>query len=380
MDLVRPLGLAGIRCGVVARPGSRIRYSRFTDAVVEWADPWSEPEVLLDRLLRFAGEQPEPPVLFYEGDWDLLLVSRFRERLGEAFRFVVPDAGLVEDLVDKDRFRELAGRLELPVPRSVRIAAQDAAPTDLGLRFPLVIKPLTRQVETWGAIGAGAKAVHAQTAADLRGVWERLADANLDVLAQELIPGPESLIESYHVYVDEDAEVVGEFTGRKIRTYPQEYGFSSALETTESRSVAELGRELVRRLDLRGVAKLDFKRDAEGRLYLLEVNPRFNLWHHPGAKAGVNLPALVYGDLSGAPRGTPTRARAGVRWCQLRRDARAAGVAGTPLVRWLPWALRCEAKSAIAWDDPKPLVQGTLWRLARRPVALASRLRRVGSR
>ena len=44
-------------------------------------------------------------------------------------------------------------------------------------------------------------------------------------------------------------------------------------------------------LGLRGVAKLDFKRTAAGELVLLEVNPRFNLWHLPGAVAGVNLPA-----------------------------------------------------------------------------------------
>ena len=56
----------------------------------------------------------------------------------------------------------------------------------------------------------------------------------------------------------------------------------------------ELGRTLVQRLGLRGVAKFDFKRAADGRLFLLEVNPRFNLWHHPGALAGVNLPALVF--------------------------------------------------------------------------------------
>src|SRR5215470_19812901 len=40
---------------------------------------------------------------------------------------------------------------------------------------------------------------------------------------------------------------------------------------------------------LTGVAKPDFKRAPDGRLLLLEINPRFNLWHHLGAVAGVNL-------------------------------------------------------------------------------------------
>src|SRR5438552_14967871 len=95
MDLVRPLGLAGIRCAVVARPGDAIRYSRFTTTVLPWADPGSEPERLLDLLMRFGESQSARPVLYYEGDWDLLLVSRERERLRRVFRFVVPGAELV---------------------------------------------------------------------------------------------------------------------------------------------------------------------------------------------------------------------------------------------------------------------------------------------
>ena len=120
MDLVRPLGLAGIRCVVAARPGAPPRFSRFTAARLEWSDPWRHPDVLAGTLLAFGAAQPEPPVLFYEEDGDLLFISRWREALARAFRFVVPDATLVEDLVDKERFQRLAAALNLPVPRARR--------------------------------------------------------------------------------------------------------------------------------------------------------------------------------------------------------------------------------------------------------------------
>jgi predicted ATP-grasp superfamily ATP-dependent carboligase len=162
-------------------------------------------------------------------------------------------------------------------------------------------------------------------------------------------------MESYHAYVDERGNTVGEFVGRKIRTLPAAYGDSTALETTDAADVLALGRTLLRRLKLRGVAKLDFKRGPDGRLHLLEVNPRFNLWHHLGAVAGVNLPALVYGDLVGWPRPIGGQAQPGFRWCKPWKDAAAARAAGMSLGRWVPWALRCEAKSGVAWDDPLPL-------------------------
>jgi D-aspartate ligase len=368
MDLVRPLGLAGIGCAVVAHPGQVTRHSRFTRAVVEWADPWTESEILLDRLMRFGAAEAEQPALFSEGDWDLLLVSRNRERLRGAFRFVVPDAQLVEDLVDKRRFQALSDRLDLPVPESRQVTPSRAKPVDLGLRFPVVVKPVTRQMATWGPIAGRAKALRADTPRALNAIWPRLADGGFDVVVQSLVPGPETGVESYHVYVDESGEVVGEFTGRKIRTYPAAYGFSTALEITDAPDVGRLGRELVGRLGLCGVAKFDFKRDPTGKLRLLEVNPRFNLWHHPGARAGVNLPALVYRDLMGLPRGPVRRARPGVRWVH-HHDARAAGEAGIPLRRWVPWALSAEAKSAVSLDDPMPLVHRLLSRLAGRFLA-----------
>lgn len=360
MDVVRPLGIAGIRCAVVAGPGDLTRWSRHTVATIRWADPWLEPERLLERLVAFGGRQPVPPTLFYEGDWDLLMISRARERLRSRFRFVIPDAELVEELVDKERFGELAKRLHLPVPPSRRLLRSDPLDADLGIGFPLIVKPLTRQRAEWTPIAGQAKAVVIRAPADLRALRSRLLENGVEALAQRAVLGPETRIESYHAYVDDAGTIVGEFTGRKLRTYPPGQGFTTALVITREADVLAQGREILDRMQLRGVAKLDFKRDDSGRLWLLEVNPRFNLWHHAGAKAGVNLPALVYRDLNGLARMPPVAARSGVRWVYHRHDARAARSAGITLRRWLPWAVTCEAKSGVALDDPMPFLRGLL--------------------
>ena len=360
MDLVRPLGLAGISSAVVVPPDDVAVHSRFTRAVIPLADPVREPDRLLTRLMAFAAGQAEPPVLIYGQDSDVLFVSRRRDELRRGFRFAVADAELVEDLLDKARFAALAERLELPVPACAFVAATSVAPNDLGLRVPVVVKPVARGRGDWHAVAHGAKALGADTPEQLRRLWPRLAGQGLEVMVQELVPGPESCVESYHVYVDSTGAIAGEFAGRKIRTVPPAYGETTALEITVAEDVLRLGRELTERIGLRGVAKFDFKRDPGGRLQLLEVNPRFNLWHHPGARAGVNLPELVYRDLTGLPRPVPRAARAGVRWVYHAHDARAAHRAGIAMRRWIPWALSSEAKSALALDDPLPAVMGIL--------------------
>jgi predicted ATP-grasp superfamily ATP-dependent carboligase len=367
MDLVRPLGLAGIGCAVVAPAGSPPTHSRFTRATIPWGDFWGGGEELVEALVRFGSAQPEPPVLFYQEDSQLLLVSRHRDRLARAFRFAIADAELVEDLVDKGRFQALAERLGLPVPATRRVRpAADSDPADLGgLRFPVVIKPLTRD-SRWSAIGGAGKAVHAETPEALRDLWPRLAAAGGELLVQELIPGPETRIESYHAYVDERGEVVAEFTGRKIRTLPPSFGHSTAVEISDAADVAALGQTLAERLGLRGVAKFDFKRAPDGALHLLEVNPRFNLWHHLGAVAGVNLPALVHADMAGSPRPAVSPARAGATWCRPADDWRAARASGVPLSSWLPWMLRCDANATVDRRDPMPLLNGELYQRVRR--------------
>jgi predicted ATP-grasp superfamily ATP-dependent carboligase len=365
LDLVRALGLVGISSAVVSPPGDFARYSRHTKVRIDSVDASREPHTLIERLLRFGSEQPSPPVLYYDGDFKLLAISRGRAALAQAFRFVLPEPGLAEDLVDKSRFAALVERLALPVPPAVRVSPDGNAPvTDL--RFPLVIKPLTRQNDSWEPLARG-KAIEVESPPELRKLWPRLREAGLGVLLQELIPGPETLVESYHAYIDVEGETAGEFTGRKIRTYPTRYGYSTALEITFEHDVVDAGREILSRLEFRGVAKLDFKRHPDdGRLYLLEVNPRFNIWHHPGAKAGVNLPEIVYRDLVGLPRRPVPRVRPGARWVHPWFDFRAARLQGIPLARWLPWMLMCEAKYGVALDDPLPIPRAAAVRLRRR--------------
>jgi len=302
-------------------------------------------------------------------------VSRYRGQLREGFRFVVPDAELVEQLVDKSRFQQLASRLDLPVPTARVITPGDPVPgDDFGLPFPIVLKPLVRVPARWEPLAGPGKATSVNSLAELRELWPRITAANLPILAQELVPGAETCIESYHAYVDERGTVVGEFAGRKIRTWPLSYGDSTALETSDAADVLSLGRTLVKRLKFHGVVKFDFKRGPDGRLRLLEANPRFNLWHHLGAIAGVNLPALVYGDLIGAARPMMGPILGGIRWCKPWKDLSAARASGMSFAEWIPWVFRCDAKSGLAWDDPLPLIGATV----RRGIdALAQTVRRT---
>jgi predicted ATP-grasp superfamily ATP-dependent carboligase len=166
MGLLRPIAMAGIPCAVVARPGVPSLYSRFTQAQLHW-DCTQLPEQRLEALVRFGEAQSERPVLFYEEDEQILLISRHRERLAQAFRFVIAEAPLVEDLLDKARFAALAKRHGMPVPPGVQFHPTTPEPAELGLDFPIIIKPLTRHRQ-WNETFGLRKALAAESPDALR--------------------------------------------------------------------------------------------------------------------------------------------------------------------------------------------------------------------
>ena len=353
--------MGGAPCAVVAPTGDPARWSRYVRDVITW--DWMLPlechdAVLADQLVEYGKRQDEPPVLLYCSDQSMLFVSRHRARLADGFRFVVPEAGLVEAMADKALFRALANEKSLPVPTTMVLDTDLAAPPHdlVELGFPLILKPTVRDCTWVTAMGCDTKALRVETMDELLAFWPALAGLSGPAIAQQCIPGPETCVVSYHVYVDESGQVVGEFTGRKIRTTPAEYGHTSALTITDDAEVARLGREVCRAIDLRGVAKLDFKYAPDGRLYLLEINARFSLWVHPGARAGVNLPALVYADVSDRRRPACALTRVGLNWVH-PKDLVAARQQGVWASEWLRWVWRTRPVKAVwRWDDPGPLM------------------------
>ena len=272
------------------------------------------------------------------------------------FRFSITSAQLTEELNDKLQFQKLAERLGLPVPAAVIVHPMtDESPPELPFAYPIVVKPTTRSVHHWSDDGGKASLVSSRAELDV--LWSKLARNDSQFVIQELVVGPESKVVSYHAYVADDGTVVGEFTGEKIRTKPAVFGHSSSVRVLSLPAVREVGRDLIARLDFKGVLKFDFKIRPDGGFALFEVNTKFNLWHLPGAIAGVNIPALVYDDLMG--NGRPVEKsieREGVVWCKLWDDLPVALEEGLPFLQWLRWVRTVDSVRDLALNDPMPSV------------------------
>ncbi|HEV7477643.1 MAG TPA: hypothetical protein VGO02_07895 [Burkholderiales bacterium] len=365
LDIVRALGLAGIPV-IIASSQRRTpsMASRYCAGSIE-LPPISERNNVIETL---AGAGRDLAVkhgaripLFYDNDDRLALVQDYREALAPHFALLLNEPALGNALLDKTAFQDLAERAGLPVPRRLGWEAR-AAESGPGLA-----KPKTRTAWDGSAVrlqlfgGAGkARVFGSGREARANPLAAQLA---AQLAFQEYVPGGDEAIWSFHGFAAPGGEVLAGFVGRKIRTYPAFTGDSSYVRLAREPELEALGRGIAARLGLAGIFKMDFKRSsASGRCYLLEINTRFNLWHHVGARNGVNLPRIAYEFLTLHKRPEQMDAATRYRWLALRydlpayrelRERRALNLAG-----WLlSLAYMPKVYELFSWSDPLPFAR-----------------------
>jgi predicted ATP-grasp superfamily ATP-dependent carboligase len=325
---------------------------------------------------RLAGDHGRRIPLMYGSDDALHLIYAHRERLRRYFLFLVNDADVAEALLEKHRFEALARERRLPVPAT--LAWEGNGPGSLAAHAgPVLVKP--RVKTDWyqstlrrRVFRGDAKARIYETGAEV------LADAGAalfreQLVFQEYVSGDDACLWSFHGMADENGALLDGFVGRKLRTYPPLTGESAFIELDDDDELAALGAEIAARLPLKGVFKMDFKKDARsGRWYLLEINARFNLWHYLGACNGVNLMRAAYDYLVDGTRPlAPQAYETTYRWLALDLDwkaFRAMHAAGE--LGWAAWLASIvfsrNVHNVFSWSDPGPWLR--LWnrRLARR--------------
>jgi predicted ATP-grasp superfamily ATP-dependent carboligase len=347
--------------------------------------PSEERAAVLQLLLatgeRLAAQLGMRPPLFYGNDDSQRLVHEHRAELERCYALLLNDAEVAEAVLQKDLFQPLAAARQLPIPRA--LAWEMLQDFDR----PVLVKPRSKfdwkaspvHVRLFGRRGkarifANGRALLAEASVhELRG----------DILVQEYLTGDDRQIWSFHGFADEAHRLLDWFIGRKIRTYPCLTGESTYLELARDEELAALGPRLTAALPLKGVFKIDLKRDARtGRFHMLEVNARYNLWHYLGAANGVNLPRIAYDYLVyGARPAAPGRYGTKYRWIHLGgdwrayRDLAARGELG--FTGWL--SSLCAAPKVFqlfAWSDPLPFAERFYRRARARLPRLPGRLRR----
>jgi predicted ATP-grasp superfamily ATP-dependent carboligase len=264
-------------------------------------------------------------------DWAVFMASH-RAQLESCYRFVQPSPGLLSDLTDKASTYELARSHGLDVPRHLLVEeASDLAQVAAQVGYPCVLKPARsgdwRQPEAQAAL-AREKLLLARDAGELRAAYERASPFAQRHLVQEWLPGPDS--DHYYVvsYVDRSGVLRGQFVHQKLMMRPPGRGVGCLIASVYRDDLAARTSDFLLAVGYRGLAGVEFKHDSrDGRLQLLDLNPRWGQGDSLAAIAGIDMAWLYYCDCLGLRPSIPDGYQPGLKWVQLRAHLAASWAA-----------------------------------------------------
>jgi D-aspartate ligase len=387
LGVARSLGEVGIRVtGLDVTRGAPEFFSRYCEPLV-CPSPEAEPKRVLELLLAEGKRLDRPAVLLPTSDAFVGFMSRYRAELQRWFLFALPPPSVVEGLVDKWLQHQMAVRAGIPCPRTFHPgSAPEVARIKNLIDYPALLKPCRSHL--WAPV-FGTKGFRIDSPTDLERRLAEIAPSGLDVIVQAIVPGPNTNYDQVTAYFDDSNQPLALFTHRKIRQYPTDFGLGTLIESVRAPDAEELAARLLERLHYRGIAGIEFKRDARtGELILIEVNARLGLKNILGNRCGVNFPLIAYLDLTGQKPAPVTHYRAGVRFLVVGKDFRAfldyyrRGELG-PL-EWVRSVMTARVFPYFAWRDPLPFVMavgGNLWRrLLQGPKKASLAIRRRAAR
>jgi D-aspartate ligase len=325
-------------------------------------------EELILTLETLGPTLKEKAVLFPCSDLAVLVISRHRDHLQDWYHVVLPDAKVIEMMVDKVKFYRFAMENGFPIPKTYFLSSrEDAENAARNLTFPAAVKPPYRPAE-WRK-HTKEKAFKVADAAELLAIYDRVEKWADVLIAQEWIKGSDTNHVTCNCYFSSNSEPLVTFTSRKLRQWPQKTGQGCFGEAYFDENVACETVRLYQSVNFRGLAYLEMKRDEEsGKYFIIEPNVGRPTGRSATAEAnGVELIFTMYCDAVGWTLPTNREQKDGeVKWIYLRQDIQSS------LSSWLhreltlrEWwrSVRGQKWDAVyAQSDPAPFWHD-LWHL-----------------
>jgi len=182
------------------------------------------------------------------------------------------------DVRSKARLHELATDHGLPVPDSVVLTDVEAL-YRLHERFdgPVAVKGVFYGAAICHSVDEAVRAFHGVA-----------AEWGLPVIVQKCVPGEEVNVCAVG---DGEGGLVGAVPMKKLMLTKSGKGWAGV--TIADDALLKLTSDFMKATRWRGPCELEARKESDGTLHLIEINPRFPAWCDLSAGAGQNLPAAV---------------------------------------------------------------------------------------
>ena len=380
LGVIRSLGQKGIKVIGVDFKKDIAWYSRYVKPML-CPHPLKQEKEFIEWIdMNFKGLGHKCPVFFTSDDF-LVAFSRNRAILSDYFLFNLVSHSLLEQIINKYSQYELAKEAGIDLPATWLIRnISDIEKIPQNINFPCFIKG--QEVNSWRTeIHGSIKGFPVKDFQELREKVSNIVSKNVPVILQEVIEGPDTNHFKYCSYTSLSGEILAEFTLQKIRQNPVHFGVGAVVESIHKPELIQIGRKLFSGIGFTGIGSAEFKYDnRDGRLKLIEINPRYWQQNYLSTACGMNFPYLNYLDLLHESVAGIKDFKKGVKWVNSYMDFdsflkyRREGI-----LTFSEWRKSLKGEKVyhdFTWDDPVPVFYetGFGWKLVKAPLFIYKRL------
>jgi D-aspartate ligase len=284
-----------------SQPGFRSVYGK----AVRCPNPDTESDAWGQFMTELAQSLGARPALISSSDQFVTATAQHAELLARHF-ILSPGCRLQGLLADKQSQYELAASHGMPMPRTEDIHAEgDINRLARDVRYPCLLKPLHfRQWQKFphGHPLAFQKVAIAKDASELTDLYRQAAAVTPRLILQEIVAGPDTNKRVYLACYDAQSRRIGHAMFRELRCDPIGFGPATISHPVDDPETDRVCDEFLRNISYVGVCEIEMKwDDRDGRVKLIEANPRLSGGGDAAPYAGVDLCWIHYLDLIGQP-------------------------------------------------------------------------------
>jgi predicted ATP-grasp superfamily ATP-dependent carboligase len=304
---VRSLGRHGLRVAALETYGGTPTFSS------RWCQkgfvcPTDESTGAYLRFLEQIIDDADIRVLISSTDANAQLLSQHRDRLEKRVRIALACEPALSIALNKERTLEVAQQLGVQTPRGIMVRdASDIAPVLHEIGLPAIIKP----TESWAwknTQGMGLKSVLVTQLDEAKKALEDIHSAGVHTIVQQYLVGRREAVSFLYAH----GRIYARFAQWAKRTMPPLGGTSVLRQSIDiPPDIGEQAERLIRAIELEGYSEVEFRRDHQGKPYLMEINPRLSASVEIAVRAGVDFPLLLYQWANGDQIDTVSNYRTG---------------------------------------------------------------------
>lgn len=254
-------------------------------------------------MLDLASAYNQKPVLIPSSDQFVTAIARHASVLADSY-ILSPGLELQGLLANKQSQYDLAAQHGMPMPVTMRAGrVEEVVEFCAKAQFPCLLKPW--HFREWQRFTPGhrlydRKIAIANSPDELVALYELAANVTPDVILQEIIEGPDSAKRVYLSCYDARSRRIATAMLRELRCDPIGFGPASVTEPVVDEETDRVCDAFLRAIGYVGICEIEMKRDSrDGRIKLIEANPRLSGSGDAAPYAGVDLCWLHYLDLIG---------------------------------------------------------------------------------